>query len=127
MTMQIEIVPKVLHLVRDLCGGGLIQLPSTAQDFANPQAVADLERYVQSPGHPTRERVKLMKFAWDLVGSEFAGRHYQYEMFYAGAPHLVRSRMALVYDFDSATSLVDRALGEYTLEESLSDSTPTIS
>jgi 4-hydroxyphenylacetate 3-monooxygenase len=64
-----------------------------------------------------------MKFAWDLIGSEFAGRHHQYEMFYAGAPHLVRSRMARVYDFEAATALLDRALGEYTLEESLNGST----
>jgi 4-hydroxyphenylacetate 3-monooxygenase len=123
MTLQIELVPKLVHLVRDLCGGGLIQLPSSARDFANPQAAADLERYVHSPGYPSRERVKLMKFAWDLIGSEFAGRHHQYEMFYAGAPHLVRSRMARVYDFEAATELLDRALGEYTLEESLGGST----
>ena len=28
--------------------------------------------------------MKLMSLAWDLVGSEFAGRHMQYEKFYAG-------------------------------------------
>jgi 4-hydroxyphenylacetate 3-monooxygenase len=30
------------------------------------------------------DRHKLYKLAWDLVGSEFAGRHQLYEKFYAG-------------------------------------------
>jgi 4-hydroxyphenylacetate 3-monooxygenase len=113
MTLQSEFYPKLLHLVRDLCGGGVIQLPSSVADFGNPEARADLERYVQSPGHPTQERVKLLKLVWDLVGSEFASRHQQYEMFYAGAPFLVRSRMAQVYDFDRADALVEAALAGY--------------
>lgn len=115
MTLQSEFYPKLLHLVRDLCGGGVIQLPSSAADFANPEARADLDRFVQSPGYTSVERVKLMKLVWDMVGSEFAGRHHQYEMFYAGAPFLVRMRMSQVYDFDRAAALVDRALTSYDL------------
>ena len=113
MTLQSDFYPRLLHVVRDLCGGGVIQLPSSAADFANPEARADLDRFVQSPGTSSVERVKLMKLVWDMVGSEFASRHQQYEMFYAGAPFLVRSRMSQVYDFDRATALVDRALDGY--------------
>ncbi|MER5185310.1 4-hydroxyphenylacetate 3-hydroxylase N-terminal domain-containing protein [Streptomyces sp. NPDC002896] len=113
MTLQSEFYPKLLGLVRDLCGGGVIQLPSSAADYGHPEARADLERYVQSPGWPSEERVKLLKLVWDMVGSEFASRHQQYEMFYAGAPFLVRSRMTQMYDFDRATALVDRALAGY--------------
>ncbi|GAB3002479.1 4-hydroxyphenylacetate 3-hydroxylase [Amycolatopsis acidiphila] len=116
MTLQSDFYPKLLHLVRDLCGGGVIQLPSSAADFGNAEARADFERYVQSPGYPSAERVKLLKLVWDMVGSEFASRHQQYEMFYAGAPFLVRSRMSQVYDFDRAGKLVDRALAGYGLE-----------
>ena len=112
-TLQSEFYPKLLQLVRDLCGGGIIQLPSGVGDYDNPEAAADLERYVQSPGWPSEERVKLLKLVWDLVGSEFAGRHEQYEMFYAGAPFLVRTRMAQVYDFAAAGELVDRVMGGY--------------
>lgn len=36
-------------------------------------------------GYPAEERVKPFKLAWDAVGSEFAGRHHQYEMLHAGA------------------------------------------
>lgn len=117
MTLQSDFYPKLLHLVRDLCGGGVIQLPSSAADFANAEARADFDRYVQSPGYPSVERVKLMKLVWDMVGSEFASRHQQYEMFYAGAPFLVKSRMSQVYDFDRASALVDHALAGYGVED----------
>jgi 4-hydroxyphenylacetate 3-monooxygenase len=100
----------------ELCGGGLIQLPSSVEDFGNPEIAEQLERYVQSPGVPARERVKLMKLAWDLVGSEFASRHHQYEMFYAGAPFLVKQRMYQNYDFDRSARLVEDALAGYDLD-----------
>ena len=34
--------------------------------------------------------MKFFKLAWDAVGSEFASRHVQYEMFYAGASFVTR-------------------------------------
>jgi 4-hydroxyphenylacetate 3-monooxygenase len=116
MGLQSELYPRVLAVLRELAGGGVIQLPSSAADFGNPEARADFERYVQSPGHPTVERVKLLKLVWDLVGSEFASRHQQYEMFYAGAPFLVKSRMSQIYDFSRAEALVDGALAGYDLD-----------
>ncbi|WGW11692.1 4-hydroxyphenylacetate 3-hydroxylase N-terminal domain-containing protein [Saxibacter everestensis] len=113
MVIQSELYPKMLHMVRDLAGGGIIQLPSSVEDFQNPQSRADLDRYVQSPGVSSVERVKLLKLMWDLTGSEFASRHEQYEMFYAGAPFLVKMRMFQVYDFKRGEDLVDRALAGY--------------
>ncbi|HEX6445147.1 MAG TPA: 4-hydroxyphenylacetate 3-hydroxylase N-terminal domain-containing protein [Streptosporangiales bacterium] len=105
-----EMYGKLLNIVRDLCGGGLIQLPSSVEDFDAPEIAEQIERYVQSPGHPARERVRQLKLAWDLVGSEFASRHHQYEMFYAGAPFVVKMRMFQNYDFDRATELATSAL-----------------
>ena len=52
----------------------------------DPRIVDPLVKVTTPPGVPAAERVKLMKLAWDAIGSEFAGRHAQYEMFYAGAP-----------------------------------------
>src|SRR6185437_296706 len=49
MTLQSEVYPKVLGIVRELCGGGVIQLPSSADDFRDPEIAATLERYIQSP------------------------------------------------------------------------------
>lgn len=116
MTLAAEFYPRLLTMVRELCGGGAIQLPSSAADFENRIIRKDLERFVRSPGAPAEQRVKLMKLAWDLIGSEFASRHQQYEMFYAGAPHLVKMRMVEAYGFDRARELVDRALDGYSLD-----------
>ena len=116
MTLQSEIYPRMLNIVRELCGGGLIQLPSSVADFQNEDIAQTLETYIQSPGTPAVERVKLLKLAWDLLGSEFASRHVQYEMFYAGAPFVVKMRMFQNYDFESAGALVDQALDGYGLD-----------
>lgn len=110
MTMQSSVYPRLLGMLRELAGGGLIQLPSSVKDFENPEISADIERYVQSPGTPARQRVALLKLLWDMVGSEFASRHHQYEMFYAGAPHMTKGFMYRNYDFSRGEELVDRAL-----------------
>ena len=116
MTLQSELYPKVLGMIRELCGGGLIQLPSSVEDLKSAEVAPVLERYVQSPGVTSEERVKLLKLAWDMVGSEFASRHLQYEMFYAGAPFVVKMRMFKNYDFERADQLVDAALAGYDLD-----------
>lgn len=116
--LQVEIYPRVIGMIRELCGGGVIQLPSSREDFANDEMRSDIERFIQSPGYPAPERVKLLKLAWDILGSEFAGRQMQYEMFYAGAPHLVKGRMFRNYDFEPSSALVRSALGRYDLDTS---------
>ena len=60
-----------------------------------------------------RERVKLLKLIWDMVGTEFAGRQLQYEMFYSAAQPVVNTRMFRSYDWAAAKAMVDRCLGEY--------------
>jgi 4-hydroxyphenylacetate 3-monooxygenase len=116
MNLQSEIYPKMLDLVRELCGGGLIQLPSSVEDFTSADTQGDIERYIQSPEFSAVQRVKLMKLAWDIVGSEFAGRHELYEKFYAGAPFIVRQHMMRAYDFARSAELVDAALEGYDMK-----------
>lgn len=91
MGLQSETYPRAISILRDLVGGGVLQLPSGVADLLSETTRHDIERYVQSPGTVSEERVKLFKLAWDIIGSEFAGRHQQYEMFYAGAPFVVKS------------------------------------
>ena len=53
---------------------------------------------------------------WDLIGSEFGGRHLQYEMFYAGAPSVVKGKVYRTYDWTQAERLVDHCLAGYDLD-----------
>ncbi|HUK60174.1 MAG TPA: 4-hydroxyphenylacetate 3-hydroxylase N-terminal domain-containing protein [Stellaceae bacterium] len=110
MSLQSELNPRMVEIARELAGGAMIALPSSLKDFANPESAADLERYVHSPGFPAKERVRLLKMLWDLIGSEFAGRHQQYEKFYGGASFLVKQNMYRSFDFARAERLVDAAL-----------------
>ena len=51
-----------------------------------------------------------MRLAWDLVGTEFASRHTQYEMFYNGAPHVALNRVWHFYRWDAADRAAEEAL-----------------
>ncbi|WP_333828227.1 4-hydroxyphenylacetate 3-hydroxylase family protein [Pararhodobacter sp.] len=105
--------------LRDLAGGGLIMLPSSVADFADPETRALIAKTQQSPTTDSEGRVKFFKLAWDAIGSEFASRHTQYEMFYAGATFVTKNHAFRTFDWDGSVGLVDRMLDSYTLEDDL--------
>jgi 4-hydroxyphenylacetate 3-monooxygenase len=117
MALQAELYPRVLHLVRDLAGGGLIQVPASVADLTSPGTAADVARYYSSPGSDATERIKLFKLAWDAVGSEFAGRHHQYEMFYAGPPFVLKMLAAQKYGYEHPVDRVEEFLASYGVTE----------
>jgi 4-hydroxyphenylacetate 3-monooxygenase len=88
----------------------MIGVPSSSRDYDNPQAARDIDRYFQSASVPARDRIALLRLAWDFIGSEFGGRHQQYEKFYGGAPNLLKMNVFRNYDFARATAMVDEAL-----------------
>jgi len=88
----------------------MLMVPSSRRDYDNPQTAADLHRYVASPRFPSEDRVALLRLAWELIGSEFAGRHQQYEKFYGGPSTVNKLHMYRNYDFAAASRLVDAAL-----------------
>jgi 4-hydroxyphenylacetate 3-monooxygenase len=110
MALQAKINPHMIDIVRELTGAGMITLPSSQKDFDNPQAAKDIDRYFQSASVGARERIALMRLAWDFIGSEFGSRHQQYEKFYGGASFLVKMNVFRHYDFKRATAMVDQAL-----------------
>jgi 4-hydroxyphenylacetate 3-monooxygenase len=110
MALQSELNGRMLETIRELAGTAMISLPSSVRDLDNPETAADMERYMQSASTPARERVALMRMAWDFLGTEFGNRHAQYEKFYGGASFLVKQNVNRFYDYKRATSLVDKAL-----------------
>jgi 4-hydroxyphenylacetate 3-monooxygenase len=117
MGLQAELYPRVLATVRDLAGGGVLQLPASVSDMTNPATRRDVDRYVRSPGVDAGERVKLFKLVWDAIGSEFAGRHHQYEMFYAGAPFVAKGYAYRNYGYEKPVADVEDFLASYRLED----------
>jgi 4-hydroxyphenylacetate 3-monooxygenase len=110
MALQSELNGRMLETIRELAGAAMITLPSSVRDLDNPETAADMERYMQSASTPARERVALMRMAWDFLGTEFGNRHAQYEKFYGGASFLVKQNVNRFFDYKSATALVDKAL-----------------
>ncbi|HKS89551.1 MAG TPA: 4-hydroxyphenylacetate 3-hydroxylase N-terminal domain-containing protein, partial [Stellaceae bacterium] len=101
-----ELYPRLVETIRGLAGGALIMLPSSGRDWDNPELAAIIEKTQRSPVSGPRERVDFLKLAWDALGSEFASRHVQYEMFYAGAPFVTCAHSYRTYDWDAAVALV---------------------
>jgi 4-hydroxyphenylacetate 3-monooxygenase len=102
-----------MRTIRELAGGAFQAMPSSAASFTGEQSRADTERYHRSGIATARERVKLVKLIRDFVGTEFAGRQLQYEMFYSASQPAVNTRMFRSDDWTSAQAMVDRCLGEY--------------
>ncbi|OLO13260.1 4-hydroxyphenylacetate 3-hydroxylase [Chromohalobacter japonicus] len=114
MGLQAETYPRVITILRDLVGGGVLQLPSSVTDMVSEVTKGDLEHYIQSPGVSSEERVKLFKLAWDIIGSEFSGRHQQYEMFYAGAPFVVKGAYTYRnFGYEEFVAELDDFLSQY--------------
>ena len=84
-----------------------------------------MARYYQSNTMSARERVALMRLAWDFIGSEFASRHLQYEKFYGGASYLMKMNMYRFFDFKRAGEMVDRALAMPPLPTAVAARLPT--
>lgn len=111
-----QMYPKILNSLRELAGGGMIMLPSSIADFANPEIAAMIEKTQQSPAANSYDRVKFYKLAWDAVGSEFGSRHHQYEMFYAGATFVTKGHSFRTYDWGKAGGIVQSMLDSYDLD-----------
>ena len=103
----------IIDVIRELCGGGVFQMPADISVMNNPEMRQEFETYWQTPQLQAVERMKLFKLAWDLIGSEFAGRHAQYEKFYAGASFIVRNHNYREAPWEHYHQIVDDLMASY--------------
>lgn len=113
MSLQRRLVVDLMRELRELAGGSFLSVPSSEIAFASPETAADTERYYQGAGIAAKDRIKFLKLMWDFVGTEFAGRQLQYEMFYSAAQHVVDMRVFGSFDWSEGERLVEKALSEY--------------
>jgi 4-hydroxyphenylacetate 3-monooxygenase len=86
----------ITETVREMLGAGPFMMPADVSVLSDPTLREQFERYWQAGEATAIDRLKLMKLAWDYLGSDFAGRHAQYEKFYAG-PQFVHA----LYNFNN--------------------------
>ncbi len=104
---------EICDTVRELMGAGVFQMPADASVLDDPAIFEKFEAYSSTPGQSAKERMKFFKLAWDLLGSDFAGRHMQYEKFYAGPGFVMNSYSYLTGPWNEWTSRVDQLMANY--------------
>ena len=87
----VENYAKICDQIRTLMGGGTFQMPASIDVIEDESLARDFETYWSTGDETAVERMKLFRLAWDMLGSEFAMRHDQYEKFYFGQRFVVRN------------------------------------
>lgn len=104
---------QIIDIVRELCGGGVFQMPADVTVMHDEGLRQTFESFWQTPQMDALSRMKLFRLAWDLVGSEFAGRHQQYEKFYAGASFIIRGHSFRETPWGELDAIVDDLMATY--------------
>jgi len=91
----------------------VFQMPADISVMDDPDLARQFATYWQTPQADAVTRMKLFKLAWDMVGSEFAGRHLQYEKFYAGASFIIRNHSYRETDWGEFNKLVEDLMASY--------------
>jgi len=102
-----------IEVLRELCGGGVFQMPADISVMHDERLARQFTQYFQTPQIDALGRMKLFRLAWDMVGSEFAGRHLQYEKFYAGASFIVRNHAYRETPWEEFHKIVDDLMASY--------------
>ncbi|RZS86596.1 4-hydroxyphenylacetate 3-hydroxylase family protein [Pigmentiphaga kullae] len=113
MVYSQSLYPAFIARMRELAGGSMLSLPSSVADFTSSATAEYVERTHGTAKRSAVDRVKLFNLGWDAIGSEFASRHAQYEIFYSGPAFGNRIRNYSAYDWGQATTLVDNFLSSY--------------
>jgi aromatic ring hydroxylase len=100
---------RATNIIRTLGSSALIMTP-TEQDLANPELRPSLDLYLQGAHVSAAERMRIMKLAWDTIGTEFGSRQSMYEFFYAGDPFNNRIRYSGSPRFEECVAMARRLL-----------------
>ncbi len=101
---------EIIDTLRTLAGAAPLQMPASIDLVTDPELKDRFERWWSTPALAAVDRLKLYKLTWDLIGSEFAGRHMLYERFYAGNSIIVRNQSDREAPWDRFHATVDGLL-----------------
>jgi aromatic ring hydroxylase len=102
--------PRVMYLLRDLCGQGLIsRFPKAVWD--HPEIGPKLEEYLPGTGVTAREKDRFFNFVWDLTCSDHASRVAQFENVNATPRYFISELVYQHYDRSEMAKLVREFAG----------------
>jgi 4-hydroxyphenylacetate 3-monooxygenase len=113
--------PKVKEIIENVVAGSLIAQPSSAKDFKNPELRPYLDKlYRESYGVKAEEKIKLIKLLWDVIGTEYGGRHELYERNYSGNHENIRLENLVVANMsgqaDQFEKFAEECMNDYNLD-----------
>jgi 4-hydroxyphenylacetate 3-monooxygenase len=101
-------IPRSFELLRLIGGGGFMMTPSLA-DIEGPMG-PEIERYYQARNMGSRDRIRLFRLAWDLIGSDLGSRGELYERFYLSDSYRMTALAYTLADKTGPNALVQRFL-----------------
>jgi len=109
----VEHYGKICDQIRTLMGGGVFQMPASIEVIEDEDLARDFETYWSTDEVTAVERMKLVRLAWDMLGSEFGMRHDQYEKFYFGQRFVVRNFNHIHAPWDEFEGSVNGIMSAY--------------
>ena len=100
--------PRMLEIIRDIGGSGLLGVPAWEDLEAEEPLGGDVHTYFRGKDIKAPRRMAVQKLAYELMISGFGGREELYERFYTGGPMRVKSN--LYRSFPDAEDIKDRVL-----------------
>ena len=99
---------RAIDGIRRVAGSGLVMTPTEADlDCAE---IGPVVKRLQGRAVGGRNRVRLFKLAWDMVGEPFGSRQMLYEWFYAGDPQVNRIRFGSTPEVERYKQMVEPLL-----------------
>ena len=80
---------EALETLKNIVGSGGITM--TEADYNNPELQPLVDRLLIGPDINAKDRLQLMKLAWDMTSEQFGSRQHLYEKYYSGDP--IRNRV----------------------------------
>lgn len=106
----IEHYPRLLQIIRELCGSGLLMAPGQA-DLHHPEIGPHLHRYVVGKDKGRPEYFRLLKLAWEYACDAFGSRQLLFEMYNVGSLATNKQRLASAYDTRPFVALAKELAG----------------
>jgi len=85
--------PRIVDIIRDLGGSGLIGVPHWEDLEAENPLGGDVETYFRGKDIEANERLGVQKLAYEIAIGSLGSREELYERFYTGGPMRVKSNM----------------------------------
>lgn len=102
---SIEQYPRIMHLLRDLCGQGLVSRWPRAV-WEHTEIGKKLEEFMPGTGVTAREKNRLLNFVWDLACTSHAARVAMFENTNATPRAFVSEELYQHYDRDGVCRFV---------------------